>query len=138
LGSKRGGRREPWDEKLRQRAMARAEVVGADVAGAECGIPAGTIRSWARRAKLRAERDAYSDDLLEQVRAEGAAIVRAREGRSAEERTAAREAAERVRLATIRWLDSSAGSEGRAAAEIELTEAKIARLELEEELNRKR
>jgi hypothetical protein len=138
LGRKLGGRKEPWDSATRREVMRRARSVGAERAGAAFGVPAGTVRSWLRRAKVKADELDDADALLEQVRAEGAAIVRAREGRSADERAASREAGERVRLATIRWLETSAGSEGRLAAEVELTEAKIAQLELEEELHRER
>jgi hypothetical protein len=70
-----GGRKEPWGEELRERAMARAEKVGAGRAGRELKVPAGTVRSWLRRAKVRAERDAHSDAGLESVKAEGRRIV---------------------------------------------------------------
>jgi transposase-like protein len=70
-----GGRKEAHPKELRQQAMARAGKVGADRAGHELGIPAGTVRSWVRRAKVRAERDAHSDAGLESVKAEGRRIV---------------------------------------------------------------
>jgi hypothetical protein len=74
-----GGRKERWPEDVRARALARAEVVGVKQAAGEVQVPEGTLRSWITRARQRAERDARDDDLLEEIRREGAAIIAAKE-----------------------------------------------------------
>jgi len=136
----RGGRREALPHRLREKALALEKVVGVEKAAKELGVKAGTLRSWRRREQVRLARAAaLSGDSagLEAVKEQGRQIVARRESlmaSSAGERL--REASERVRLATIRWLDTSAGGPGRTEAEIELVEAKIALAELEEGLNR--
>jgi transposase-like protein len=70
-----GGRKEAHPHELRARALARADVVGVARAAAECGVKEGTLRSWRRRAKVRAERDAFDHAGLEAVKAQGRAIV---------------------------------------------------------------
>jgi hypothetical protein len=70
-----GGWKEPHDEATRRKAMEYAGRHGAAAAGAKFRIPAGTVRSWVRRAKVRADRDAHSDAGLESVKAEGRRIV---------------------------------------------------------------
>jgi hypothetical protein len=130
-----GGRKEAHPDDVRQRAMERAAVVGAERAGAEVGVAAGTVRSWVRRAKLKAEKDRIDLSGLEQVRREGAAIIARRELQMVSPEGARLSAAqERVRLATIRWLETSDGSRDHVEAEIELTEAKIHVAELREAL----
>jgi hypothetical protein len=81
------------------------------------------------------ERDAVSGG-IEAVKAEGQAIVARRELQMASpEWPRLQAASERVRKATIRFLETADGP-GRVEAEIELTEAKIAHLELEERVKR--
>ena len=62
-----------------------ASRVGADAAGKKFGIPSGTIRSWLRRAAKKADEQFDADALLEEVRREGAEIVRRREAELAAE-----------------------------------------------------
>jgi hypothetical protein len=138
LGKKLGGRKTPWDSATRREVMRRARSVGAERAGAAFGVPAGTVRSWLRRAAVKAADDDDAEARLAAVRAEGAAMVARRELQMASpEGKQLSEAGERVRLATIRWLGTSDGGPGRVEAEIELTEAKIQAAELREELERR-
>jgi hypothetical protein len=75
---------------------------------------------------------------LAAVRAEGAAVVERRELQMASpEWPRLQEAEERVRLATIRWLETSDGGRDRLEAEIELAEAKLQAAELRGELERR-
>jgi hypothetical protein len=70
-----GGRKDALDAETRARAEHRAAEVGAERAGAVLGIAPGTVRSWVARTRAKAERDKVSTDGLEQVKAEGRAIV---------------------------------------------------------------
>jgi hypothetical protein len=133
-----GGRKEPWDSATRREVMRRARTVGPEKAGAAFGVPSGTVRSWLRRAAVKAADDDDVEARLAAVRAEGAAIVERRELQMASpEWPRLQEAEERVRLATIRWIEASEGSRGRVEAEVELTEAKLQAAELKEELERR-
>ena len=130
-----GGRKEAWDSATREEAVRRALASGPEAASRATGVPSGTVRSWLRRRAKREELDDDVEARLAAVKAEGAAIVARRELQMASpEGERLREAEERVRLATIRWLESS---DGRVEAEVELTEARIRVLELREELERR-
>jgi hypothetical protein len=133
-----GGRKEPWDQATRDEAVRKALVSGPEAASHATGVPSGTVRSWLRRRAKREELDDDVEARLAAVKAEGAAIVARRELQMASPEGARLSAAqERVRLATIRWLETSAGGRDRLEAEIELTEAKISVAELKEELERR-
>jgi hypothetical protein len=105
----RGGRKVPHDEKTRAAATEYAERHGAAAAAARFKVPAGTVRSWVRRAQVRAEARVESDNLIEQVRLEGARIVAEREAVLADpvRRAAAEAEYERKRLAKLRWVEAS-------------------------------
>ena len=81
LGRKRGGRKESWPESTRARALELADRDGAEVASAATGVPAGTIRSWARRKVLAEEKAKVNLSGLEAVKAAGRAIVEAHQAR---------------------------------------------------------
>jgi hypothetical protein len=102
-----GGRKEAWDEGLRADATEYAERRGAAAAAAKFKVPVGTVRSWLARARRKREEREVSDDLIAQIKAEGAAIVARLEGRSAEEKAAAETEYERKRLAKLRWVEAS-------------------------------
>jgi hypothetical protein len=70
-----GGRKEAWAPETRAAAIKKAMSVGPEKAGKKFGIPAGTIRSWLRRAARKAEQDADAESGLEEVKRIGAAIV---------------------------------------------------------------
>jgi hypothetical protein len=133
-----GGRKEQIPHATRQKALRWAAEFGVTRASVETGVKAGTIRSWVRRQAIRdAEARARADvsDGLAAIKAEGQAIVARRELQMASPEGAQLAAAqERVRLATIRFVEASAGDGGRVEAEVELTEAKIRVVELREEL----
>jgi hypothetical protein len=104
-----GGRKVAHPDDVRARVLERAEKVGAARAADEAGIKTGTVRSWVARARRKREEREVSDDLIEQVRLEGARIVAEREAVLADpvRRAAAEAEYERKRLAKLRWVEAS-------------------------------
>jgi len=104
-----GGRKEPWSEDVRRKAMEFAERHGAVRAGAKFKIPPGTIRSWARRKALAEERARVDESGLAAVQAEGRRIVAEREAQLRDPEHAAR--AERERLEMIARIEAGSRRE---------------------------
>jgi hypothetical protein len=87
-----GGRKEAWDSATRREVMRRAKRVGAEKAGAAFGVPSGTVRSWLRRAAVKAADDDDVEARLAEVQRQGRLIVQERERQLAEREAAEREA----------------------------------------------
>jgi hypothetical protein len=83
-GNRMGGRKAKLPDDLRANALRLAGVVGVERAAKETGVKAGTIRSWRRRAEVRAARDAVEVDELAALIEEGRRIIAARELRGEE------------------------------------------------------
>ena len=80
-----GGHKKPWPAAKRERALELARLVGPDEASRETGIPAGTVRSWLRRAAVKAAREHESDGVLDRLKAEGRRMLAEDEARRAAE-----------------------------------------------------
>jgi hypothetical protein len=104
-----GGRKEPWDSTTRQEVMRRAKKVGAEKAGAAFGVPSGTVRSWLKRAAVKAADDDDVEARLAEVQRQGRLIVEERERQLADPEYAAR--AERERLAMIARIEAGSRRE---------------------------
>jgi len=80
-----GGRKDAHSAEVRRRALGLAASRGAEAAARATGVPAGTIRSWVRRAAKKAEREQASDGVIARLKREGAQMLAAQEERRAAE-----------------------------------------------------
>src|SRR5262249_43121649 len=79
------GRKDAHSLAVRGHAMRIAGERGAEAASRATGVPAGTIRSWQRRAAKKAEREHESDGGVGRLRGIGPKTLAEREKRRAAE-----------------------------------------------------
>jgi hypothetical protein len=79
-----GGRTEPIDPKLREKALRIAARRGVEQASRATGVKQGTIRSWEARARAKVERAQEGEGVLEALKREGRKMLAAREAAEAQ------------------------------------------------------
>jgi hypothetical protein len=78
-----GGRTEPIDPKVRERALKLARRIGVEAAAAKLDLRPGTVRSWIARDKAKVVRAREGEGVLEELKRQGREMLARQEAERA-------------------------------------------------------